>query len=151
MRDTLLKDGRSVLWVGAAGIDDGATLDVSRVRDVTGVEYGTDALELVDRVGFFGVGEGVWRSAAIADHSNVSAAALRLLARLGRYGICWDDSPVYATERLVAIHTKTGGAKKITLPREAVSVTERFPASASPRIAGRSSMNLRVLKRRCSL
>jgi len=116
-----------VLWVGAAGIDDGATLDVSRVRDVTGVEYGTDALELVDRVGFFGVGEGVWRSAAIADHSNVSAAALRQLARAsGVTEYVEDDSPVYATERLVAIHTKTGGAKKITLPREAVSVTEAF-------------------------
>lgn len=127
LRDTLLKDGRSVLWVGAAGIDDGATLDVSRVRDVTGVEYGTDALELVDRVGFFGVGEGVWRSAAIADHSNVSAAALRQLARAsGVTEYVEDDSPVYATERLVAIHTKTGGAKKVTLPREAVSVTEAF-------------------------
>ena len=37
-----------------------------------------------------------------------------------------DYSPVYASEKLVAIHSKTGGVKKITLPKTAAKVTEAF-------------------------
>ncbi|MGN1064696.1 MAG: hypothetical protein ACI4QC_04740, partial [Thermoguttaceae bacterium] len=63
LRETLLNGERTVLWVGPAGIDDGNALDPARVRETTGVEYGADALEPVARVGFFGEGNGQWRSA----------------------------------------------------------------------------------------
>ncbi|MBP5622680.1 MAG: hypothetical protein J6X44_11775, partial [Thermoguttaceae bacterium] len=124
LRETLLKDDRTILWVGPTGIDDGESLDVGRVRDVTGVDYGTDAPEPIDRAGFFDVGDGKWRSAAIADHADVDIRRLRELAiESGVTQYVEDESPVYATERLVAVHTKTGGVKKITLPRDVASVT----------------------------
>lgn len=127
LRDTLLKDGRTVVWVGPTGIDDGESLDVGRVRDATGVDYGSDALESIERVGFFGAGDGKWRSAAIADHANVDVDRLRKLAiEAGVTEYVDDESPVYATERLVAVHTKAGGVKKIALPRVVKSVTEAF-------------------------
>ncbi|MBQ2557134.1 MAG: hypothetical protein II561_11355 [Thermoguttaceae bacterium] len=127
LRETLLNGGRTVLWVGPAGIDDGNALDLARVRETTGVEYGADALEPVARVGFFGEGDGRWRSAAIADHAKVDAPALRKIARAaGVTEYVADESPVYATERLVAVHVKTGGPRKITLPKQAKRVTEAF-------------------------
>ena len=127
LRDTLLKDGRTVLWVGPSGIDDGETLDLARVKETTGAEYGAPGVATTDRVGFFGHGTEQWRSAAISDHANVTTEVLRNLAKdAGVTLYVDDDSPVYASEKLVAVHSKTGGVKKITLPKTAAKVVEAF-------------------------
>ena len=127
LRDVLLRDGRTVLWLGPCGIDDGATLDLARVEETTGAEYGVPGIVKKDRVGFFGEGDGEWRSVAVSNHDDATVDVLREVAQKAGVLLYVDDgSPVYASERLVAVHTKEGGVKKITLPRKVAKVTEAF-------------------------
>ncbi len=127
LRDTLLNDERVTLWVGPVGIDDGESLDVARVATLTEVPYGQDQLDALDRVGLAGKGDGRWRSATIAKYDAVGSDVLRALAsQAGVTSYVDDDSPVYASENLVAVHSKFGGVKKITLPRKVESVVEAF-------------------------
>ncbi len=127
LREKLLRDGRTVLWIGAAGIDDGESLDVARVKETTGVEYGKAEFVQVERQGFFGVGEEKWKSAALSNIGNIDKISLKEIARQAGVSLyVEDDSPVYASERLVAVHTKAGGVKKITLPRQVARVKELF-------------------------
>lgn len=130
LRDTLLRDGRTVLWIGPAGVDDGASLDLDRVRETTGAEYAPTNAELVpraERSGFFGEGDGKWFSAAIGAQNTVTSEQLRRLAKeAGASLYVEDDSPVYASENLVAVHAKDPGVKRVTLPRKASRVTEAF-------------------------
>lgn len=131
LRQTLLTNDRVTLWIGSAGIDDGERLDVERVGEILGVPYGQDRLAPVERVGFLGKGEGKWRSAAIAKHANADSKKLRELAKKSGVTIYVDDeSPVYASENLVAVHTKDGGVKKITLPCQVKRVVEAFSGKA---------------------
>ena len=127
LRDLLLRDGRTVLWLGPCGIDDGASLDVGRVEETTGAEYGVPGTVEKARVGFFGEGDGKWRSVAISKHEDATVEVLRGVAQKAGVLLYVDDgSPVYASERLVAVHTKEGGVKKISLPRKVAKVTEAF-------------------------
>lgn len=136
LRDVLLKDDRTVLWLGPCGIDDGETLDEARVAETTGAKYGTSGVSKSERVGFFGEGDGRWRSVAISNHDDATVAILRELAKeSGATAYVEDDSPVYATERLVSVHTKTGGVKKISLPRKATTITEAFSGKVVARDA----------------
>lgn len=127
LRETLLREGRAVLWFGPVGIDDGSTLDVARVEEATGAKYGTPGVTKTERVGFFGEGDGEWRSFAVSKNAAVSSKLLRDAAKDANVTIYVDDeSPVYASERLVAVHNKSGGVKKITLPRKAGKIVEAF-------------------------
>ena len=127
LRETLLRDGRTVLWLGPCGIDDGESLDLARVEETTGAKYGAPGIAAEERVGFFGEGDARWRSVAISNHDDATVAVLRDLARrAGVLRYVEDGSPVYASERLVAVHSKEGGVKRIALPRKVAKVTEAF-------------------------
>ncbi len=126
LRDRLMKDDRLILWLGPAGIDDGASLDPARIEETTGARYGVDALEGRERVGFFGEGAGRWRSAFASDYQGVTSALLREL--VAKAGVCRyvETEPVYASERLLAIHSASGGEVTVRLPRVALHVKEVF-------------------------
>ena len=127
LRERLMRDDRLVLWLGPAGIDDGESLDVARVKETTGEEYGVDSTAPIERVGFFGEGDGRWRSALLSDYRQASAEKLRDFARRADVKIMLDDdSPVWATERLVAVHAARGGPKRIRLPRRGTRIVEVF-------------------------
>jgi len=127
LREKLLRDGRTVLWIGPAGIDDGESIDVVRVKETTGLEFGKEIFAQVERQGFFGVGKENWKSALLSEIGDIYKISLKDLARQAGVAIyVEDESPVYASERLVAVHTKEGGVKKITLPRRVARVKEVF-------------------------
>lgn len=127
LREKLLRDERTVLWIGAAGIDDGNSLDVARVEATTGAPYGKKELVQIERQGFFGIGDSKWKSASLSFHAQIDSISLKEIARQAGVSLyVEDDSPVYASERLVAVHTKKGGVKKITLPRQVARVKEVF-------------------------
>ena len=127
LRERLLRDDRVALWLGPAGIDDGERLDLDRVAAITGAPYNDTKGAVVERVGLLGVGDGAWRSAALTDYNALDSAKLRELARVAGVNLYVEgDEPVYATERLLAIHAKSGGVKEIRLPRRAKRVTELF-------------------------
>ena len=57
---------------------------------------------------------------------------------------CDDAVPVYANERLVAIHVAQGGDKTITLPADCRQVSERYTGQLIPVTARRFSYTFKT-------
>lgn len=113
----LLKDDRTIVWVYAPGISDGKSLDVARVRQWTGSEYGTMGPATVPMEG--------WTSVYAFEYKTMTPATLRdIMRRAGVHLYTEDETPVYANQRLLAIHVKEGGPKKIALPRAHARVVD---------------------------
>ncbi len=110
LKQRVLTGGRTVVWVYAAGICDGKSLDAARVEQWTGSPYRT--------VGPVTVAMDGWTSVYSFEYGPMTPAAIReILRKAGVHLYVEGEDPVYANERLLAIHTKTGGEKSISLPR----------------------------------
>ncbi|MBN2640875.1 MAG: hypothetical protein JXR78_04435 [Victivallales bacterium] len=119
LRKHLLNGNRCVLWLYAPGISDGFTLDQSRVGEWTGVEYGTPGLQVKQM--------GTWTSAYLHRPAELTPLMLKDLAQTaGVHLYCEDELPVFANDRLLAIHCGNGGTREITLPCTATCVKELF-------------------------
>ena len=67
-----------------------------------------------------------WRS-VYSPQPNVPADVLRKLAReAGAHIYCEAEEPLYANDRLIALHTIKGGPRTIMLPNRCRRVTELF-------------------------
>jgi hypothetical protein len=110
LHDRVLRDGRTVVWMYAPGITDGNDLDVARVEKWTGSPYGTEGPATVAMDG--------WTSVYAYAYETMTPQALRdVLAQAGVHLYVEGVDPVYANERLLAVHCKEGGEKTISLPR----------------------------------
>ncbi len=119
LKKKVLSSDRTVLWLYAPGISDGTNLDIKRIRNWTGVDYGTPGINKVKMNG--------WTSIYIHQHEAVTTAILRQLAQEAGVSIYIQDyMPVYATGKLVAVHLKDGGKKRVTLPKKYNKVVEVF-------------------------
>ena len=109
--------GRTVLWTYAPGVSDGATLDASRVSRWAGVAYGTPGLSCTDR--------GSWKSVYLADPAALTKEQLRKVAEAAGCHV-WTDEllPVAANDRLLAVHSATGGEKTIRLKTSADEIVD---------------------------
>jgi hypothetical protein len=119
LKNSVLKDNRSILWLYAPGISNGENLQTSRVKEWSGSEFKSPGIVCKNM--------NSWRSIYCYDFRELDIIALRELAISG--GVhCYTDSPevVYANERLLAVHTATGGKKQITLPRTAKEIIELY-------------------------
>jgi hypothetical protein len=115
----VLNSNRAVVWVYAPGICDGRSLDAARVRYWTGSEYGTVGPVSVDRGG--------WTSVYAFEYKTLTPSVLReILRRAGVHLYVDGEDPVYANQRLLAIHTKEGGEKKIALMQVCKKVVDVF-------------------------
>ena len=115
----VFKDSKTSLFIHAAGISDGKSLDVSRVKDLTGFEYGAKGVNEKDF--------GSYKIAYIGDYSEATAGVIRSLAEKSGVRLYADlGNPVYANSRLVAVHTADGGEKTVNLPRKCSKVVELF-------------------------
>ena len=111
--------GRSVLWLYAPGICDGQTLDPGRVEKWTGVPFGTGELQITRHEN--------WTSYYFADYKQLTVPILKQIAQDAGVTIyCDEEVPVYANGKLVAVHVKNGGIKKITLPKTVTRITEVY-------------------------
>lgn len=120
---------RSALFVYAPGICDGKSLDPARIRELTGTAFKTPGVSTVQRDG--------WKAVYAADYEAVTPQALRQAAlEAGVTLYCEDPVPVYANERLVAIHVAQGGKKTITLPADCRQVRELYTDRVIP-VTGR--------------
>jgi len=119
LQERVFKNGATSLFLGAAGISDGKSLDVSRVRALTGFDYKTK-----------GVNEKKFADhtrAYICEYDDATPQALRKIAQNAGAKIYIEDfAPVYANEKLVAIHLADGGKKKVSLPKKYSKITELF-------------------------
>ncbi len=110
---------RTVVFLYAPGISNGNNLDVARIKDITGTAFRTPGVSKVDYDG--------WRSVYIHDYKTVTPAVLRQVAKESGVNIYIDqEAPVYANDRLLALHVAEGGQKEITFPKEIRRVKELY-------------------------
>lgn len=125
LRDHVCRDGRTVVFAYAPGISDGSTLDPARVEALTGTPFGTPRVTTVARDG--------WTAVYAATYADVTPQVLKQAASAAGVTIyCADELPVFANERLVAIHTASGGERTITLPVACREVRELYTEQVIP-------------------
>ena len=125
LKNHVLKNNRTAMFLYAPGICDGKTLDPARVKALTGAAFKTPGLSTVQREG--------WKAVYAAGYADLTAETLRKAAvEAGVTIYCQDAVPVYANERLVAIHTAQGGEKTITLPVDCRQVRELYTGRLVP-------------------
>lgn len=120
-----LKDNRTAVFVYAPGISDGRTLDTARVEALTGTPFKTPGVTSVARER--------WTAVYADAYDALTPQVLRrLAAEAGVTLYCEEAVPVYANERLVAVHMAQGGEKTVTLPVDCQSVKELFTGRVIP-------------------
>lgn len=117
--------GRTVLFVYAPGICDGKSLDPKRVERLTGTAFATPGVSTVQRDG--------WKAVYVPTYDDLTPKTLRKVAvDAGVTIYCEDAVPVYANERLVAIHVAAGGEKRLSLPSDCRQVRELYTGRTIP-------------------
>lgn len=125
LKKHVFRDDRTVLFAYAPGIGHGRTLDPERVQALTGVAFKTPGVSTVQRDG--------WKAVYVPGYEDLTPQVLRQAALdAGVTIVCQDPVPVYANERLLAIHVAQGGEKEITLPADCRQVRELFTGQAIP-------------------
>lgn len=113
----VFRPGKTALFLYAPGISDGQTLDVARVRGLTGTDFGAKGLNWTERNGC--------RVAYVADYSSVTMSLLReVQARAGVHFYADAGLPVATDGRLLSVHVAEGGRYAVRLPFRARRVTE---------------------------
>jgi hypothetical protein len=68
---------------------------------------------------------GNWNSVYAFEYKTMTPAVLKdIMVEAGVHMYTGEESPVYANERLLALHFKTGGAKTVRLPRACSKVVD---------------------------
>lgn len=117
LKKHVLTKRRTVAWVYAPGICDGKTLDPGRVKLWTGTEYKTPGPATVAMNG--------WTSVYAFEYGTMTPEVLKaIMKRAGVHLYTDGPEPVYANQRLLAIHTKDGGEKTVRLPRSCSKVID---------------------------
>jgi hypothetical protein len=125
LKQRVLKNGRTAVFAYAPGLSDGKTLDPARVKELTGTAFKTPGVSTVKQPG--------WTAVYAGSYEALTPQALRQAAQGAGVTIyCEDAVPVYANERLVAIHMAQGGEKTITLPRACREVKELYTGRTLP-------------------
>lgn len=125
LKQYVLKDGRSVLWLGPAGIIDHEKYDPENSRKLTGVA--PDAADIAC------CKQKLWQSVYCRDYRKITPAALKQLAKSAEVHLYTDrEWPVYAEGSLLAVHSAEGGTETIRVPRRSGLATELFSGSKTP-------------------
>lgn len=120
-----LNKGRTAVFAYAPGVSDGKTLDPARVKELTGTAFKAMGVSTVSRDG--------WTAVYAGSYAALTPQALRKAAvEAGVTIYCEAAVPVYANERLVAIHMAQGGERTITLPKSCREVKELYTGRAVP-------------------
>ena len=116
---------RTVVFVYAPGLSDGSSLDTARVKALTGTAFKTPGVATVARDG--------WTAVYAGTYDALTPQALRQAAVAAGVTIyCDDAAPVFANERLVAVHMAQGGERTITLPKACREVRELYTGRMVP-------------------
>ncbi len=119
------RNDRTAFFIYAPGICNDKNLDPARVKKLTGTAFKTAGVRRVRRDG--------WISVYVSGYQAVTPAVLRQAAvEAGVTIYCQDEVPVYANQRLVAIHMARGGEKTITLPVNVGQVKELYTGKTIP-------------------
>ena len=117
LRDFVLKDGRTAVWCYAPGVSDDRTIDPRRVRTWAGVDFKTPGVTTTDMDG--------WKAAYAYDYRLLTPEKFReIFAAAGCHFWTDESLPVVANDRLLSVHAKDGGRKRIRLPFRAAKVVD---------------------------
>ena len=126
--ERVLCDERTVLWLYRPGVICNGRYDEDAMERLSGVNINESGIITRRMDG--------WTSVVADDPRLMTSGALRDTAAAAGVHIYSDtDEPLYASYRHVALHTATGGPRRIVLPRTCATVTELF----SGRIVGRNT------------
>ncbi len=123
-RRTLLKKfvlcgNKTVITTYAPAICDGKNLDVSRVKEFCGFEYGTKGVNKKQMDG--------WKSVYFHNAYDATTEELRKIAEEAGVHFYVDENvPVFANEKLLCVHVKDGGKKTVRLKKKHAKITELF-------------------------
>lgn len=112
-------NGATALFMGASGISDGKSLDVLRVKELTGFDYKTKGVNYKQYDDH--------KRAYICEYTDATPQVLREVAKSANVKIYIEDyAPVYANDKLVAIHVADGGKKKVSLAKKYSKIVEVY-------------------------
>lgn len=119
LENRVMNSGRTVVFMDAAGMSDGARADPANVEKLTGFKYKTKGVSEKDMGG--------WKSVYGGSITDFDKNSIMRLAREAGVHIYTDEPlPVYSNGKLVAVHVKEGGLKKVHLPKKAGIVKELY-------------------------
>ncbi len=117
LREYVLKDGRTVVWAYAPGVSDGKTVDAKRIRRWAGVDFKTPGVSTTDMGG--------WNAVYAYDYRLLTPEKFReIFEAAGCHAWLDERVPVIANGKILAVHVKDGGRKKIRLPRRCAKVVD---------------------------
>lgn len=117
LRDHVLRDGRTALWVYAPGVSDGKSVDAKRVRTWAGVDFKTPGVSTTEMDG--------WNAVYAYDYRTlVPEKLIGVLKAAGCHFWTDEPTPVVANDHVLSVHVKNGGTKTVRLPRRAKKVTD---------------------------
>lgn len=115
----ILKNGNVVITTYAPAIIDGEKLDVENVKKFTGFEYGSKGVCKKDMGG--------WTSVYAHDYKDITAELIRTLGKeAGVHFYVEGLIPVRGNDRLLLVHVKDGGKKKVSLKKKYSKVVELY-------------------------
>lgn len=121
----LFNNNRTILFMYAPGISNGRDLDITRVKELTGTAFNTPGITKVQH--------NHWVAIYSLNYDTVTPKILKHIATEAQVTIyCNDEIPVFANEKLVAIHTAEGGEKTVTLPVICKEVRELYSGKTLP-------------------
>ena len=116
----VFNSGRTVITMGGFGIIDGKNIDVSRTEKLAGFPYAKSQDIKIKQMGN-------WKSVYNSRMDAFNKENLRKFAKEAGVHMYVDEAlPVYANDRLVAVHTAVGGKKTVYLPKKAGRVKELY-------------------------
>lgn len=119
LENRVMNSGRTVVFMDAAGMSDGARADPANVEKLTGFKYKTKGVSEKDMGG--------WKSVYGGSITDFDKNSIMRLAREAGVHIYTDEPlPVYSNGKLVAVHVKESGLKKVHLPKKAGIVKELY-------------------------
>ena len=120
LKQQVLKDGRTVLWLGPAGVIDNEKYDPGNIRKLTGIAPDAANLTVCKQKN--------WQSVLCRDYGKISPSVLKQLAgAAGVHLYTAQEWPVYAEGSLLAVHSGSGGLETISLPgMRSGTITELF-------------------------
>ena len=125
LKRVVFKNNRTAVFVYAPGISDGKNLDATRVKELTGTTFKTQGLSTLKREG--------WTAVYAGSFDALTPQSLRQLSvGAGVTIYCEDAVPVFANERLIAIHMAQGGEKMLTVPAACREVKELYSGRTFP-------------------
>ena len=119
LKQFVFKDGRTVLWLGPAGVIDGEKYNLDNIQKLTGISH--------DVKDFTTCKQKNWHSVLCRNYQKITPAVLKQFAVSAGVHLYTDrEWPVYAEGSLLAIHSGSGGEESIRVPKQSGFVTELF-------------------------